>query len=458
MINSERKIKIDTLLSIGKSFEQIIGELCSEGGQLSDKERVFLFNKLWERAHNTKIHQNELLTAQKILNYFWGNQFQVHCDNQEQAIFLRIDSKKQEVSQVSLRAMIQEAAKIFGGTYFDGNEKYLSEQVGRWSLDSKNQLKEMPCSFALQDYDGLTFNRIDIEVKEQSTPMFDQICNRIESNSEAMKAFFWSIFDRESSVDKYLWMTGDGQDGKGSLMRLLAKLLGDAYVGLSARNKWWPADCVGKRLGVFNDIVKTSFPMTSEVKQVTGGDRVTIERKYKDAVSITLDTKFIFTTNKPLNISGQKADLRRCIYIKFGKNTDDRTENFEKRLWEERAGILFKCREAYGKLSKEGSINCSVSLLKGEVEDFEMIYESLFERNFVVDPNSKVPRLDVFDTILKELNHNRRRYGDFKEWLKRTHGIVERKLTGDDGVRRAMFIGMREVTLGEHLNSIVVKD
>ena len=442
MIDPGRKVKIDTMISLRKPFKEAMKSLTEGDAKVTDEERVFLLNGYWENAVKDQF-SNEWIVNQEIFDYYWYGKFWVYCDVQGQTIYLKLNADKREVTLVSLRVMAQEAMKIFGGSCFDCPERYMIERVERWGLESKNRLEEMPSSFALKGSSGLTFNRIDIDVVKQSTPMFDQICNRIESNKDEMMAFFWSIFERESAVDQYLWMTGDGEDGKGSLMRLLEKLLGDAYVGLSARNARWSADCVGKRLGVFNDIVKTTFPMTSEVKQVTGGDRVTIERKYKDAVSIYLDTKFVFTTNKTLNISGQKADLRRCIYVKFGQNTDGRTERFEERLWEERAGILFKCREAYQALSKEGSIKCDYDLLKDEVEDFEVLYESLFENYFELSPDSGVLNHQVYDMVGEKLNFNNRRYGAFKEWMKRVHGIHEGKRTRSDGTRKKMLVGLK---------------
>lgn len=460
MSNQLKSERIRFMATGNQSYREIVESLKKDGKEIEKSERIFLLNTLLEKATSGKRGApGEWLLAQDILNYHWQERFKVYTDPNSQPLYLKVNHETNEVTQVSPRTMVQEATKIFSGSNFDCSESQMLERVERWGLSEENQLKEQPSSFALKNDPGYTFNRISIEIAERDTPMFDKICNRVESNSEAMKAFFWSIFDPNAAIDQYLWMTGDGEDGKGSLMRFLEKMLDGAYAALTADNKWWPADCVGKRLGVFNDINNTSFPMKSSIKQVTGGDRVTIERKYKDAFSAYLDIKFIFTTNKPINISGQKAERRRCIYVKFGKNSDGRTPNFEKLLWEERAGILFKCREAYRKLADEdGSIDCSYDLLMGAVEDFEVTYESIFEKCFVVDPHSSVLNHQAHDQVKNELRVTNKWYGEFKEWMKRVHGVQSTRARLENGQRQNLLVGIRFKNNDEFFEELSVKD
>lgn len=394
------------------------------------------------------------IEAQNLLSTRWKNQFLIYNDAEGNVIFLEHDEERSEVTKRPLGYMVRLAVQFFAKTEFDCEPDEMKKRVLRWGLGIENSLRELPSSFALKGEPGFTFNRIDIDIEDTPTPLFDRLCERIACNTESMKAFFWSVFEGRSTNQQYLWMYGEGGDGKGALMRLFERLLGDAYVGLSTDNPRWTADCIGKRLGVFNDITNTAFPMKSAVKQITGGDRVTTERKYQHAVSVRLDVKFVFTTNKPLSVSSQAADLRRCIYVKFGKNSDPQTPDYEDRIWEERAGILFKCRDAYQRLvGANGHIDCSDEALRDEVSDFEVQFEAIFARYFVEDKNCSIPRTEVFDAVRDSLNRDNFRYREFRQWLERVYGVMDTRMNMD-GKRVYVLKGIRFQSKEEHMDGL----
>ena len=219
-------------------------------------------------------------------------------------------------------------------------------------------------------------------------------------------------------------------------------MFNDQLVGLSASDKYWPALCLGKRIGVFNDLNNTSIIMTSQFKQITGGDKVSIEQKYEKTFSAVLETKFILTTNRSINIINDVAERRRAIMVEIAP---DQTfiEDFEERLTFEGNYFLYKCKLAYEELydRKRNQINCDYSFFEEESGSYEEHHEALFDKLFVLDPNATCSAENFFSDLTSEIGHDNNKVSSFKEWLKRTHKIQRSRLT--TGARSNIYRGFK---------------
>jgi phage/plasmid-associated DNA primase len=162
--------------------------------------------------------------------------------------------------------------------------------------------------------------------------------------------------------------------------------------------------------------------LSSNFKQLTGGDMVPITNKYEKAYSAYLDTKIIITTNRNLMITSQDSDLRRCIFVKFRKDKR-RLENFEEILFQERNGILLKCQQKYLELTQNNSeIKCDIQAAKDGARDFEVEFETIFKNYFIIEEGAKTQRCKVWE-ICQKYKFNPNRYSDFKEWFLRTKNL-----------------------------------
>lgn len=385
----------------------------------------------------------QVSAVQEILAVKWADKYLVYRDPAGNATYLQRDRETNTVKEIALEELQRQVARAFSGGPLDCKASEAREHACGWA-DRVEALRELPPSFNWKGHPELTFNRFDFEVAEMPTPLFDDFLSRIETNREAFMAFLWSLFVHDDRGQQYLWIVGEGQDGKGSVVRLLRKLLQDAFVALDAKDKYWLASCVGKRLGAFNDMVDVTFPMRSQFKQVTGQDPVNIEQKYKKSYSTVLDTKFIFTTNKELQITGQTSDIRRCILVRMVKNPHRPRTDYEDKLWEERAGILFKCQKVYGKMMQEhGAIFVDQEAARDLAEVSELKFQVMFEKQFVVDHQSWMTREAVRRHLIDSRgspisNHE---HSEFKEWMKRAHGITEKKIA-EDGKALKVYLGL----------------
>lgn len=434
-MRQEVEKRIDDLLAERCNRCQAIGRIGLEFA-LSLDERAYFDARFprtkWEGDGPPPSHVR-IRMIQETLADRWAGRYLVYRDLAGNVTYLRRDPSTNTVTEIALEELERQAALVFSDTGYACHPTQTKERALGWTQLTE-PLREMPSSFAWKDEPGLTFNRFDFEVAGKPTPLFDDFISRCESNGDALMAFIWSIFERSNKGHQYLWLYGEGQDGKGSLMRLLARLLDRAYVALDAKDKYWLASCVGKRLGVFNDVVDTTFPMRAQFKGVTGGDMMNIEQKYKKSYSTFLDIKIVFTTNKNLQISSEFSNVRRCICVTMAKNPSLATANYEEELWKERAGILFKCREAYRRcLDANGQIKFDMDVVREHAEQTEIQFQSLFDDHLAVAEDSFLTREVLFELFRSRFGAETQKYSEFKQWLTRTYPVKERKRKMTDG-------------------------
>src|SRR5262249_32889359 len=109
-----------------------------------------------------------------------------------------------------------------------------------------------------------------------------------------------------TSLQKYFLFYGPGRSGKGTIMRLLAKLLGkENYAAPSIGQlgkDFGLASLIGKLAALISE---TEFgrnddpvAVTAQIKKITGEDDIEAQRKFKPNWLGRLVTRFVMSTNK----------------------------------------------------------------------------------------------------------------------------------------------------------------
>lgn len=398
-----------------------MNKVAPEGGLDKSDLRTIesAYSKPAKYAPRTNGQDNKLSDIDRTFNLFKGH-FSVYLDSKTGGqVFLKYDPKERIYKKVAAEYLQSLLIKHFNKEEIKITPHKADSLVRLWSL-SVDHLEDMPKAIVLNDSSERGFARVTVSPFDTDTPYWDYILSKLETNKDAFQAFIWSIFERESKNEQYLWLYGEGRDGKGSILRLINKIIGDeSYVGLDADDNHWVASCVGKRVGVFNDLSKSSLPTSSKFKQVTGNDKASISNKWEKTFSAHLDTKLIITSNKSLMVSSKKANLRRCIYVKF-RSDEKNLSNFEKTLESEISGILFKCRECYHRLVDDnGIIKCDTEIIKDYASDFEIEFETIFEQYFEVIEGEKLARKDVYSRCKQE-GMNNFKFSEMKSWILRS--------------------------------------
>jgi phage/plasmid-associated DNA primase len=310
-----------------------------------------------------------------------------------------------------------------------------------WKLTAE-PLDNMPPSFSL-DKDKIAFFHIDLDIREIPTPTWDDFINRCGENGEALMAFTWSLFEQNCKSNQYLMLRGDGKDGKSTYTSWLFSIFGlQNTVSLSPSYDKWPAQCVGKRLGLFLELNNTSFMMSEYFKKVTGRDLVMISEKYEKAFSTILDTKFILTTNKGVFINGGEAERRRIILCNMRSGN---MPNYVENIYKEAPGFLYNCKKAYERLydTDKNTIKCSYEGFEEETQSYEDEYELAFQECFIEDKDSELKAVDFIKALKQNGNRADSRFvGNFKEFIKNNYKIKRiRKVENNKKI--ALYAGIK---------------
>jgi hypothetical protein len=286
---------------------------------------------------------------------------------------------------------------------------------------SLNDLEEIPRIISFKSSNDLTFKRLDFDPVDGESKVFDEFLCRCD-NPEALCAYIWSLFDEKSYNQQYLYIYGDGGDGKGTLIRFLQRIFEESFISMEAptyNDRYYTSALVNKRIIAIPDLSDKKIFSNPIFKNITGGEPVKIEFKYKNTTSTTLDCKFIIASNLVPTIKNINAEKRRIIPCHISSIKNEYDSAYLEKLWSERSAILYKCKEAYLKLaSKHTPIKSSQKSLDAILNNRNEVFNNIFESKYTLG-EGKIKQ----EVLYNELHTLVKRYGfdfsDFKDWLEK---------------------------------------
>jgi hypothetical protein len=336
-------------------------------------------------------------------------------------------------------------------------DKDCKEILKYWKRTS-TPIKTQDIAMVLQaSKPGITWRRLPWDLCDGPTPLFDDMMGRT-TNSKSLMHFIGSLFFNQSDRQTYVWIYGKGGDGKGSLVSVLAGVLGDAYASENTRvNQFWSSGILGKRLVCFPDCEDFLFPTSGLFKQITGGDKIRVERKNQAPFTSDLICKCMFLSNRKPELSTMEADMRRVIYCEMTKPDEmEGAESYRARLWDEAKHFLYKCvkmyQEAYPTHSPIRADRQEIIEVAGEADEFAtMIFDRHFEATPVEKRNQAIPDRDkpavtanVVQAVLQheKLNFVERRA--FTRFLREKIGSVSKMVVCEDDQLRRKWLWIKE--------------
>lgn len=264
----------------------------------------------------------------------------------------------------------------------------------------------MPKLFAFRGDKSLAFHRspfAEPQIPEEAPPLFADLLAR-SSDPKGLAAFIGSIFTEKADRQQYLYIHGDGRNGKSALIDVLDATLGPGlHTEVTPDEKrppgsHWTSSFLGKRLVVFSECESPKFPTSGIFKALTGGDKTLINQKFKAAYSTKLNCKFIFLANSELQISSSTADQRRAIYCFIKKNSVD-IEDYADKMLKEAPQIIGYCIGVYAQACPtNGPIAVTGTADRPAMMDMEQ--EMFFDKYFDVREGGLVP-LQVVQHLFK---------------------------------------------------------
>lgn len=217
-------------------------------------------------------------------------------------------------------------------------------------------------------------------LKDGPTPDFDGFLDAVvpECRESLMAAIYATVY-APSNLNQYIWLHGEGGDGKSSFLNALRKYLGSnlaCSLGQTLNSDFGLEDAVGKRMIILSD-VKTGLSVKSQlIHNLTGHDAISINRKNKPIITTVLEPIVWVAANESPDVNfDAENESRRCLYIrmrtpsektlrKFSVLNEDGTFRLDSRgrrinngynltegLLNEMPAILYKCQQVFFKVS-----------------------------------------------------------------------------------------------------------
>lgn len=313
-------------------------------------------------------------------------------------------------------------------------------------------------------------------IKDGPTPDFDGFMEAVVPSCRdmLMAAVFATVF-AICLLNQYIWIHGEGGDGKTSFLQALMQFLGSRLccsLGQTMTSEFGLENAVGKRMIVLSD-VKTGLSVKSQlIHNLTGHDPVSINRKNRPIITKTLEPVVWIAANEAPDVNfDNRNEARRCIYIKMQEPSEEVQRKFyftnpdgsfvldsegrkvnngydlTSKLLEEMPYILYKCKQAFERVCPE-----PYHVIRPNIEAF-----SLAETNCLdIDANTWKTYLvetfeftgtdedsmlvtDIFEAVqeTKEMHSDRTAMNQF---VKRD---IKRLLTTAFGCRNKKVMGVR---------------
>ena len=144
---------------------------------------------------------------------------------------------------------------------------------------------------------------------------------------------FWQMVGyclwRACPIHKAFMLTGDGSNGKSTMINLIQTFLGSDNVCTKSLqeliyNRFAAAQLYGKHANLFADLSDKALNQTGPFKMLSAGDWLDGEKKFKDSFTFKNYAKLIYSANKlPEVTDTTNAFFRRWIIINFPYTFDD---------------------------------------------------------------------------------------------------------------------------------------
>jgi hypothetical protein len=267
----------------------------------------------------------------------------------------------------------------------------------------------------------LCMRRIPFERKIGPTPIWDELLGRI-TNAEAFRIWIGSVLAEDSDMQQYVWLYGQGGEGKGAISRFLARALGHTHSSQQPPNlgdRFWTWGIRNSRLVVFADCNNTKFVTSGLFKSLSGADPVRIEIKGGAISHQLIKAKYLFLSNEKPDLSSETADKRRIIYCTAQPFYGKIDPCYQKKLWEEGGYFLSKCLEMYREKCPNGEqINADSCDIDDVISTNEEIFASFLESNFFVGPNETCSPI-IFNNLIVEKFKTKADQKAFRNYLDR---------------------------------------
>jgi putative DNA primase/helicase len=195
-------------------------------------------------------------------------------------------------------------------------------------------------------------------------PFLEQLWPDDASSIEALGEFFGYVISGRLDLHKIMLVVGPTRGGKGTIARLLGKMIGPRNVAgptlSSLSYDFGMAPLIGKPLAVISDARLDAKANTSVVVErllsISGEDTLTVNRKYRDQWTGKLPTRFLVISNELPRLGDASGTIanRFLVLLLTRSWLGQEDTGLEDRLTADLAGILNWSLAGLDRLVKQG--------------------------------------------------------------------------------------------------------
>lgn len=366
-------------------IRDLIIEECS-----SRKVQKNKFRSMWSNIHKRFSEKPELQLAEsdidrpRCLDYFYaGKYFKaaklvevvtqkfdpiIFAEGEfyqysEQGLWVVVDSQKLmqfaalELCFKARAGYVIETIKLLSFTVFIDSEKFQQTSSHINLLNGMLEVKSGKLKKHSPEFNSRIQLPYSYEAKAKC-PRWRKFLRQIFADDKGkiitLKQWFGYCLTTETFLQQFVIFKGSGGNGKSVVLSVLSELVGSlnmcAISLQKMENDFVLASLRDKLVNLCGEI-KTSKLIDSEtIKLLTGDDPITVDIKYKSAITFKPKAKHIFSTNElPKFRDKTQALRRRAVFLTFeqtftGKNCN---KNLTNELLEELPGILLWTLEGW---------------------------------------------------------------------------------------------------------------
>jgi|GEM_PF-681314 len=296
---------------------------------------------------------------------------------------------------------------------FDKNINLIAVENGVLNLETRELLPHSPDYF-------LTVKIPVVYDPEADCPKVKKFLSEVlhPDDIPVIEEFFGFCLWRKYFIHKAFMLVGEGSNGKTTLIKLIENFLGKQNVSSVSiqdlgENRFAAAELYGKLANLFADIPDRALRNTGIFKMLTGGDTLTVERKFKNPFKFENYAKQIYSCNKlPETYDETDAFFRRWIIINFPNKFegDKADKNLIDKLTtrEELSGLLNLALEGLNRLLEKGEFSKGVSTEEVREAYIRMSNPvAAFVMDCIeIDPEGYIPKKELYSNFCEYCRKN----------------------------------------------------
>jgi putative DNA primase/helicase len=289
-----------------------------------------------------------------------------------------LQEKANNLGRSEILGYIKTETTVDRQSFDDFGEGIINVKNGLLDLTTLNLMPHSPKHYSV--------NQLPVNYDpEAQCPLWLEFLSEVLATEEerlTLQEFFGYIFFDGYPIHKALMMLGSGRNGKGTVMRVMAALVGsENCASLSIQQleeRFLASSLWGKMVNLGGDIPSTKLRDTSRFKGLTGGDIVKCDVKHRQSIDLRNRAKMVFSANKiPQTEDDEAAFFSRWLILEFLRSFEGEEDiHLTEKLTspEELSGVLNWAAEGYQRLKKNNTFT-----LKRTAQENSELWEDYVE-------------------------------------------------------------------------------